>query len=127
MKTKILIPLLAAVALAVPATAMALCQYAPTYTGNKFGGKTVTGACGVQRVLTTSVMHCSGAGSVTIRYPFKLKAGCGPSVMPSVVAAGDNFAYGARSGKDGSVQVWVKLAGQGRVTVSTVTLRYYCN
>jgi hypothetical protein len=126
MKAKILIPLLALVALAVPATAMAM-QYAPTYTGNKFASKTETGACSARKVLTTAVLRCSGAGSVTVRYPFKLADGCGPSVMPSVVAVGDSFAYGARQGSNGAVKVWVRIAGQARLTISTVTLRYYCS
>ena len=126
MKAKILIPLLAMAALALPATAMAM-QYAPTYTGNKFASKTQTGACSAKKVLTTAVLRCTGTGSVTVRYPFKLKDGCGPSVMPSVVAVGDPFTYGARQGKDGAVQVWVRISGQGRLTISTVTLRYYCN
>jgi hypothetical protein len=125
MKPKLLIPLLLTVSLAVPATAMAM-QYAPTYTGNKFASRSQTGTCGARKVLTTAVMHCSGTGSVTIRYPFKLKDGCGPNVMPSVVAVGDAFTYGARSGRDGSVQVWVRIAGRAQLTVSTVTLRYYC-
>ena len=126
MKARILIPLLVLLPLALPATAMAM-QYAPTYTGNKFASKSQTGTCAARKVLTTAVLRCSGSGAVTIRYPFKLAAGCGPSVMASVVATGDPFTYGTRSGTNGVVQVWVRLTGVARLTVSTVTLRYYCN
>jgi hypothetical protein len=126
MKAKILIPLLALVALALPATAMAM-QYAPTYTGNKYASKTQSGTCSARKVLTTAVLRCAGSGTVTVRYPFKLKAGCGPSVMASVVATGDSFTYGTRQGANGVIGVWVRLAGQARLTISTVTLRYYCN
>jgi hypothetical protein len=126
MKAKILISLLALAALAVPATAMAM-QCAPTVTGNKFASKTQTGTCAARKVLSTAVMRCSGTGSATVRYPFKLKAGCGPSVMPSVVAAGGPFDSGTRVSADGTVQLWVRIAGQTRLTVSTVTLRYYCS
>jgi len=128
MKAKILIPLLVIASLALPATAMALQyqQYAPTYTGNKYAAKTQTGTCQARRELTTAVLRCSGTGSVTVRYPFKLKSGCGPSVMPSVVALGDAYTYGARQTATGTVQVWVRIAGQARLTISTVTLRYLC-
>jgi hypothetical protein len=126
MKTKILTPLVVIVSLALPATAMAM-QYAPTYTGNKFASKTQSGTCVARKELTTAVLRCSGTGSVTVRYPFRLKAGCGPAVVPSVVALGDSFMAGTRQDKARNVQVWIRIAGQARLTISTVTLRYYCN
>ena len=126
MKLKLLIPLLAMVALALPATAMAM-MYAPTYTGNKFASKTVTGACGARKVLTTAVLRCTGAGSVTVRYAFGLKAGCGPSVTPSVVWLGDQPTYGTNLRKTGGVVLWVRTSGESKVTISTVTLRYLCS
>jgi Na+/melibiose symporter-like transporter len=126
MKLKLLIPLLVLVALALPATAMAM-MYAPTFTGNKFGSKTVTGACGAQKVLTTAVLRCTGPGSATVRYAFGLKAGCGPSVTPSVVWVGDQPSYGTYVRKTGGVVLWVRTSGASRVTISTVTLRYLCS
>lgn len=126
MKAKLLIPLLALVALGLPATAYAM-QYAPTVTGNKFAGKTLTGSCTARRVLTTAVLNCSGTGAVTVRYPFKLGAGCGPSVMPQVAAVGGPYTIGTKLGANNVVQLWVRVTGQSRVTVSTVTLRYYCS
>ena len=126
MKAKLLIPLLALVALAVPATAYAM-QYAPTVTGNKFAGKTLTGGCSAKKLLTTAVLRCTGTGAVTVRYPFKLAAGCGPSVMPQVAAVGGPYTYGTKLGTNQVVQLWVRVTGQSRVTISTVTLRYYCS
>ena len=126
MKAKLLIPLLALAALALPATAYAM-QYAPTVTGNKFSGKTLTGSCSAKRVLTTAVLRCTGTGTATVRYPFKLAAGCGPSVMPQVAALGGPYTYGTKLGTNHVVQLWVRVTGQSRVTVSTVTLRYYCS
>ena len=126
MKAKLLIPLLALVALALPATAYAM-QYAPTVTGNKFAGKTLTGSCSAKKLLTTAVLRCTGTGVVTVRYPFKLAAGCGPSVMPQVAAVGGPYTYGTKLGTNHVVQLWVRVTGQSRVTVSTVTLRYYCS
>ena len=126
MKAKLLIPLLALAALALPATAYAM-QYAPTVTGNKFTAKSQTGACSAKKLLTTAVLRCTGTGAVTVRYPFKLAAGCGPSVMPQVAAVGGPYTYGTKLGTNQVVQLWVRVTGQSRVTVSTVTLRYYCS
>ena len=126
MKTKLLIPLLAMVALAFPAAAMAmLC--APTTTGNTFGTKTQTGACAAKKALTTAVLRCTGPGSVTVRYVFGLKKGCGPSVTASVDAQGDQPTYGTSLRPKGGVVLWVRTSGQSKVIVSTVTLRYLCN
>jgi hypothetical protein len=125
MKPKILIPLLTVVALALPAAAMAG-LLVPTKTGNMFASKTQSGTCVAKKVLTTAVLRCSGSGAVTVRYPFKLQAGCQPNVTPSVDWMGDAPTYGAKQTASNAFVLWVRTAGQSRVTISTVSLQYYC-
>jgi hypothetical protein len=124
MKTKLLTLLLVVTALALPATALAM-QCAPTRTGDQYASKRATGTCSVTKGILVAVLRCTGSGSATARYTFKLKDGCGPSVVPWVDALVGTPAFGSNQ-KDGNVTVWVRTTGQSRVVLSTVSLRYYC-
>jgi hypothetical protein len=124
MRTKLLTSVLAVAALALPATALAM-QCAPTRTGDQYTSRTATGSCSVTRGSDTATLRCSGTGAASARYTFKLKDGCGPSVVPWVDAQVGIPAVGSRQ-HDGIVTVWVRATGQSRIVVSTVSLRYYC-
>ena len=124
---RLLIPLAVCLALAVPVTALAAQQYAPTRAGYAFASKTVTGTCTVSRskLLGTATLRCSGVGTATVRYAFTLPSGCGPSVMPWVDSVVGNPAYGTVQ-KAGKVTLWVRTSGPSRVVIGSVSLRYYC-
>jgi hypothetical protein len=123
---RLLAPLAVCLALAVPVTALAAQQYAPTRSGYAFASKAVTGSCTASRskLLGTATLRCSGNGTATVRYAFTLPSGCGPSVMPWVDAIGPD-SYGVNQ-KAGKVSLWVRTSGPSRVIISSVSLRYYC-
>jgi len=114
--------------LAVTASAFAQTWHVSTRLGSRYGSTVTTGSCRVTRqsLLGTATINCGAAGgTAVVRYPFSLRAGCGPTVNPTVDFVGTSPVVSTKY-SDGTVAVGVHRSGAGKTIISMVSISYYC-
>jgi hypothetical protein len=125
---RLLVALITLALLAVTASAFAQTWHVSTRLGSRYGSKATTGSCRVTRqsLLGTATISCGAAGgTAVVRYPFTLRAGCGPTVNPTVDSVGTTPGV-STTYSDGKVAVGVHRSGAGQTVISLVSISYYC-
>lgn len=124
---RLLLLILVATSLALPAAAFATIQVTKTHIGANFASRSASGDCSVSRstVVGTATLRCTtDNGSAVARYAFTMPSNCGPSFKWYVNAVGDRWVTASHSGT--TVHVLVHSSGRGLVVVSLVSIYYYC-
>ena len=114
--------------LALTATAYAQIWRVTSRLGSRYSSQTTTGSCRVTRqsLLGTATIGCGlTGGTAVVRYPFKLRSGCGPTVSPTVDFLGTAPTVSTKS-SDGTIGVAAHFSGQGHTVISLVSISYYC-
>jgi hypothetical protein len=125
---RVLVALITLSVLAVTASAFAQTWHVSTRLGSRYGSKTTTGSCRVTRqsLLGTATINCGATGgTAVVRYPFTLRAGCGPTVNPTIDFVGTAPDVSTKYA-DGTVSVGVHRSGAGKTIISLVSISYYC-
>jgi hypothetical protein len=121
---KLLTLTLAALALALPATAMAdACML--THLGSGVSSRAAKGACVTRKLTGALVMRCDGStGYAVARYDFKMPDRWCGTASAHVDALGD-LSYSLVKLDDSHVRVIVRISGPSKVVVSGVSVGFY--
>ena len=121
---KLLTLTLAALALALPATAMAdACML--THLGSGVSSRAAKGSCVTRKLTGTLVMRCDGStGYAIARYDFRMPDSWCGTASAHLDALGDP-SYSLVKLDDSHVRVIVRISGPSKVVVSGVSVGFY--